>query len=61
MTKNLPDKQGKNREKVGRGNLPKDTRWKSGQSVVYHFEWIAGGLETTPIQAGALGNAYMRP
>ena len=27
-----PDKQGKNSEKVGRGNPPKDTRWKLGQS-----------------------------
>ena len=27
-----PDMQGKNSEKVGRGNPPKDTRWKPGQS-----------------------------
>ena len=27
-----PDKQGKIKEKVGRGNPPKDTRWKPGQS-----------------------------
>ena len=27
-----PDMQGKNSEKVGKGNPPKDTRWKLGQS-----------------------------
>jgi hypothetical protein len=27
-----PDKQGKIKEKVGKGNPPKDTRWKPGQS-----------------------------
>lgn len=27
-----PDEQGKNSEKVGKGNPPKDTRWKPGQS-----------------------------
>ncbi len=27
-----PDKQGTNKEKVGKGNPPKSTRWKPGQS-----------------------------
>ena len=30
--KKSPDKQGKNREKVGKGKPPKETQWKPGQS-----------------------------
>ncbi len=32
MSKKAPDNQGKNTQKVGRGNPPVETRWKPGQS-----------------------------